>query len=520
MSAAAEPTGGTVADGGDRWRYFWLAVAMAVVYSAVHIAARLLASPNLGEDDPLTNVYIQELASGYSLGQPPLFEWVMWLTQRVGGPTLLGFQLVKYAFLIGTIAAIYLATFEITRDGVWSVITAEALTLIYHVGWRFHEGFTGIIPAMFFAALSLYILLRLIALGRTRDFVLLGLVFGLGLLSAHNFAIAILSFLTAAAIEREVRPKVFRWPLLLSLAVAVATVAPYYLWALREADGWTALGGVQTIFTNDSSYHTFWRVLRKAAGAPFGFFWSLLIFLLLASLPTVRDHFRVRIFPRINWHGRPIHRFLAIYTCAAFVLLFLSGVAFSYVRYANHDLLSFLPPALVLLFVLIYLGEPTAAQMRRWAIISFAIIAFAFVARAANMFVLDPVCKICRWGVPYTDLAETLVQQGFTPTGAILAFESELAGNLRLRIPEAKIVMGRRNGIEALLKRAGQRRPVAIVWQVGGKIGLREPRASMIRHLAEAGITSPVVTYKAPWHHVYKRTGYRHTEWNYALLRE
>ena len=48
-------------EGSRKWRFFSYALAIACIYSAAHIAARMLASPNLGEDDPLTNVLAQSL---------------------------------------------------------------------------------------------------------------------------------------------------------------------------------------------------------------------------------------------------------------------------------------------------------------------------------------------------------------------------------------------------------------------------------------------------------------------------
>ena len=57
----------------------------------------------------------------------------------------------------------------------------------------------------------------------------------------------------------------------------------------------------------------------------------------------------------------------------------------------------------------------------------------ALSARLANMFVYDPVCKICRWGIPYAGLAAELQKRGFKPgpQSVVVVAEPELGGNLR-----------------------------------------------------------------------------------------
>lgn len=519
LAAPVQPAAGEVATGDVKWRYFRIAIALAVVYCAVHIIARMLASPNLGEDDPVTNVFVQTLQPGYSVERPPLFEWLVWAVQRVTGPSLLGFQLVKYGLLVATIGALYLCAYQITRDGVWSVVTAEALTLIYHVGWRFHEGFTGLIPAMLFSVLSLYFVLKIFERGRSVDFALLGGALGLGLLSEHSFALCALGLFIACAIERHTRVRFYRSGLALTVIVAGAVVAPYYAWLLSDAGRVAKFLTIEPIFTNPHPKLDFWKVVRKTVGAPFLFFWSLLLFLLFAAWRRIVAHFRVRLLPEINWAQLPLHRFLAWYTVVAIVLLFVSGLAFSYVRYAYHDLLSLLLPTLLLLFALIYEVRPGPAEIQRWARISLAIIVFAFVARAANMFVMEPFCKICRWGIPYEQLARTLAERGFDG-GTIVTFEPDLAGNLRMYLPgsEVRVVNWRRFKVREAQPGSDAAKGIAVVWQLGGRQGLQASREEISERLQKAGIAVAPTELRAAWSHLYRPTGYRHTVWQYVIL--
>ena len=516
--AAVEPTGaGGATERASRWRYFWYAIAIAGLYSAIHVLARIAASPNLGEDDPLTNVLVQDLAWGYSIWQPPLFEWLAWGMQQVTGPTLLGFQLLKYALFVATVGALFLAAYQLTRDPVWSLITAEALTLIYHVGWRFHEGFTGIIPAMLCSALALLVVLRIIEKPRTLDFIILGFIFGLGLLSDHGFAIGIAAFLIAAAAEPKVRSQLMRLPLILTALIAAAIVVPYYLWVIETPQRIDQLSAARLIFDHPHPKYTVARVFKKTAWAPIGFFWSLLLFLLLASWGRVRDHLRKRLIPQIEWHGRPLHRFLGWYTIAVLALLLVTGISLSNVGYATHDLLAVMLPAHVLLFAVIAFVRPSAAEMRRWAVISLAILAFAFLARAANMFVMDPVCQICRWGVPFQALAAKLRASGFE-RGTIVTVEPDLGGNLRASFTDSRILLLQANRMSRPMAALDKTAKTIIVWQVGGRDGITEPNAKFLERLRTAGVSAPEVVYRAPWRHLFYETGYRHTEWHFVIL--
>ncbi|MEM8974437.1 MAG: hypothetical protein AAGD43_20445, partial [Pseudomonadota bacterium] len=391
------------------------------------------------------------------------------------------------------------------------------LTLIYHVGWRFHEGFTGIIPAMFFSALALCFVLRIVQQTKLFDFCWLGLAFGGGLLSTHNFAIGIVAFFLAAVFVKDIRHALFRWWLIATALIASAAVAPYYLWILSDGARVVQLFAVETIFTNSNPHINFTKAIKKTLGIPFGFFWSLLIFLLLGSLHRVVAHFRERLFPPVAWSAHPLLAYLGLYALFSYGLLFLAGLAFSYVRYASHDLLAFMVPVLVLLFGLIFLVEPTEREMRRWGRICLAIIAFAFVARAANMFVLDPVCKICRWGVPYGQLAQQLRSDGFRG-GRLVVLEEELGGNLRLYFQNSTIELRQLRELKADAVRANGKRSIALAWQIGGRNGLEDPSGLLRRVLTEAGLQQSVRELRAPWSHIYNDDGYRHTVWRYVVI--
>ncbi|MEO1608044.1 MAG: glycosyltransferase family 39 protein [Pseudomonadota bacterium] len=498
------------------WRYFWLAISIVVIYSTLHICARLLASPNLGEDDPLINVYTQYLSFGYDRNEPPLFTWLIYAVQLFTGPNLISFQLVKYAMFTATAGVLFWCAYAVTRNPVWSLVTAEAMTLIYHVGWRFHEGFTGLIPAMLCSVLSFLFILRIVEHRRIRDYIGLGLACGAGLLSQYSFAIGIGAFLIAAFIVKEVRVRLYGMYFLISACICMLIIAPHIAWIASDPQHLNYFTSIHTVFTHPHPSINLWRVVKKTLAAPFVFYWSLLLFLLLASWKRIAEYYATPSMVEISWEGKPLLQFIGWYFIAVHGLLMVAGIAISHVTYAYHDLLAVMLPTLVLLFALLFQLQPSTAEIQRWTLISLIILSLAFAGRAANMFIMEPFCNLCRWGIPYDQLAQKLRSTGFKK-GTIVGLEVDLAGNLRTYFPASQISHRGLATLGAAWSQSLSGRPYVVVWQVGGKHGIRDTRETMRKRLNAAGLTQPIQILKAPWRHVLRDAGYRHTEWNYIV---
>jgi 4-amino-4-deoxy-L-arabinose transferase-like glycosyltransferase len=103
---------------------------------------RLATSHNLPQDDVTANILAQTLKPGYVVRQPPLLEWLLWSVQRLTGPTLLSFLIIKYGLLTATFAFLYLVGKRVFADLRWAAIGALSPLLLYQIGWNLHEGVT------------------------------------------------------------------------------------------------------------------------------------------------------------------------------------------------------------------------------------------------------------------------------------------------------------------------------------------------------------------------------------------
>ena len=127
---------------------------------------RLSLSDNLPQDDVTSNILAQTLAPGYVLKQPPLYEWLLWSVQRLIGPTLPSFLILKYGLLTATFGFLYLLAKRVFADQRWAALAALSPLLLYHIGWNLHEGVTQTMALICAVAASTWAFMRLAERGR------------------------------------------------------------------------------------------------------------------------------------------------------------------------------------------------------------------------------------------------------------------------------------------------------------------------------------------------------------------
>jgi hypothetical protein len=183
--------------------------------------------------------------------------------------------------------------------------------------------------------------------------------------------------------------------------------------------------------------------------------------------------------------------------------------------YAMHVLMPLYVTSVIWLISVSRRTESASVRRPVLVRVALAIAVIALFARLANMFVLDPVCKKCRWGIPYVKLAETLRADGFDGAGTIVVADDELGGNLRPYFPKTRLVLAGRRRFEP--DRPAQfGSPIVFAWEATEARSRLEsafaayPEA--VRALADARLL------KAPWHHLWKPDGYRTSDWNYLIL--
>lgn len=460
-------------------------------YALVHATTRLLASGNLGEDDPLDNLWVQTLAPGYSLEHGPFYDWLLWVSQHLLGTTgLPSFLAVKYGLLVAMAGGLFSMTRRLTGSPLWGFVAVESMAAVYQIFWRFHEGFTHRAGAMALVVFTLWAALRIVDRPSLPRYALLAVLFGAGLISEHIYVVFVGALLIAAWSQPPIRRALLSPKLAAMLPLTALVAAPYASWLCAEPGRLAAFFGDLLPAIPAPSAHGLMAGLRDALTFPIFVMapWSVVAPLVFPAIfRTARTSARDDLPAPIRFVGR-----LLLIEIALHVLF--NGIVFAKAGYPVHSILPMMMIAIPWLTAKIAATEPTAKRIRVYMAILLAFTITAYAVRSGNLFVYEPFCSRCRWGTPYAGLAEELRGMGFTD-GAIISNDVHTAGNLRRFFPQARIGLG---GMSAELP-AGT--PVMYVWLLGAD-GTPPP-----------GVAADAHRLDVPWHAPLKPAGHRTTHW-------
>ncbi len=485
-------------------------ILAVLLYSAFHIAARLIASANLGEDDPLDVIFAQTLSLGYRPGQPPLYDWLLWGLGQLFGPGALRFQLLKYGVLTATCGFIFLAARRVMKgDSLWAFLSVEALALIYQISWRFHEGFTHAVGAMCAVAALFWAVLRLADGRRLTDYAVFGLVAGFALLTVTMVWVYLGALIAAACLQPSLRRVVLNRRMAVAAAVAALIAGPHLVWLLSMPGG---LDSITPAWVDHRRGHWYAMLLgvRRAFSEPIMYLSPLLMIYPLL-FPRMIGNIRrtVRITP--NRTTEPDYEQLILHlTLLNIAVLIAAGLALGINRYPVHALMPLFLITSIWLTAQARNAARGAREVRRFVIMAVSVAIFAYFARLANMYVLEPVCQICRWGIPYAELADGIRKAGFT-RGRIVVYDFELGGNLKLFFPEAQAELAGQQPYAPPVKRDA---PADTIYVWDGSQKIEKAARQFLRPEVTAAALSKSVTISIPWrNHYWKPDGYRVSVW-------
>lgn len=514
------PSNSSVSDSTARPRFpFTLPGVMLLVaiYASIHALTRLFASGNLGEDDPLDNLLIQTLEPGYSVQQGPLYDWALWCLQHVFGFGLQGFLFLKYSLLVIMAGCLFQITRKITQSALWAFIAVESMATVYQIFWRFHEGFTHRVGAMALAVATVWGIFRLLQKPNKGNYILLAVLIGLGLLSDHIYAFVLLAALLAVWLQPVARRTLFSRPLLTSLPVTLLVVMPYALWLAADPQRITSLSA--SLFP-EIPVHSLAGVasgLRDALTFPL-----LVLSPYIVILPIVFPAILRTIFKQSRLHSAdpaifdPKLFLLHLLLIELTGLIVFNGLLYSRANYAVHSILPMLVVAIAWLTEKVRETNPTPRRVRVFMAVLVAFTITAYAVRSGNLFVYEPFCSRCRWGVPYADLAERLHESGFQK-GTIIVNDAHTGGNLRRFFPDSNIILpGLEPGVGKPV--AGVIGKTAVIWPVSDKNSEIPPELRSA--MPEIALPATVELVELPWKHLWKPLGYRTSTWGTLVIEQ
>lgn len=447
-------------------------VSVGLLYGLVYAGMRLAISHNLPQDDVTSNILAQTLEPGYVLKQPPLYEWMLWLVQRVTGPTLPSFLILKYGLLTATFAFLYLVAKRIFVDQRWAAIAALSPLLLYHIGWNLHEGVTQTMALICAVAASMWSFMRLAERGTSVNYVLFGAIIGLGLLSKYSFAGFLVVLLGAALLQPVLRARLLDWRLLLSFGAAALVTAPFVAWLIEGRHDLVAFyGSAMAPLAETNRLKATLIGLGKAIYAPLAFLFPLDLIVLVLFPGVPREAwvaFKRAVNPRTFIGSEPNWRLLLLHlTIGGFIVLMLGALLTG----ATHYLERYMHPFFLLTPLwLIGLVETSGDASRRLSVLSTVLVAVTLVVVPIRLrdalHAMGADCRKCRIAVPYDGLAAALEARRFR-TGTLIAADRHDAGNLRRFFPEARIVRVEHPAYAPPVRPADLTSRVAVVWRKG-----------------------------------------------------
>jgi 4-amino-4-deoxy-L-arabinose transferase-like glycosyltransferase len=382
---------------------------------------RFALSPNLNGAEAREMLFGQSLQWGYRPNDPPLAMWLSWAALAIGQGSRLALFLLREVVLAIGLIAFFAASRTVLGSIRQSGLAAFFLLATFGISWLAQHAELETVLLATMCCLYLWADTRALAHQRTIDYLVLGAVTGLGVLSSYVFLVLPFAMSVALAFTPELRARLRLLPLIEAALAALVIVAPYF-----------GLAPDAVKFTVGNMRAPALTALRELAVA-------LVVFALPAALLFLI------LYPRA---GRPLAsregtqgwlRFFRIAMLASAIAAIVVTLA---VR-GEVQALAFpvLLPLSICLFLraqLVY-GDGTDWSDRRFVVAVLACVVAAIGIRAWLYETRAHDCRHCAEYWPLARYADTFRQAGFLG-GTIAAPDAALAGNLRLVFPDARAV--------------------------------------------------------------------------------
>lgn len=402
------------------------------------VLAALHAQPELFFDEAQYWDWAQHPAWGY-YSKPPMLAWIIALFTAVLGDSEMAVRAPSLLLYPAGAVLLYFTTQRLLAwqtdlhapsAPLWVALIYISLPVVSLGSWLI----TTDAALLLFWSAALWALVRAIDHDRWRDWLLLGGLVGLGLLSKYTmavFGVAVLGWVLSERRTLLLSPKPYT-----ALAVAITLFAPNLLWnaqhqfaSFQHTAEISQLGGT---LVHPEKFLAFF-------GAQFAVFGPLMFAALLGI--ALRPH---------RWIAHPALRFLAWFTLLP--LLGFLGLALLSRAFANWAAFAYVAATPLVVIVLLH------AHRRRWLIaaltinLSFGAILYHYhdIARTLGIELTrktDPYHRITGWRTFGTAVAQHLAAH-----------------------PEARLLCSERDIITELLYYARPRSRPAYFWNLSGHI--------------------------------------------------
>lgn len=500
-------------------RVVWLTVAGFAAYCLFVLALKWFGFSAAVFDHAKEVYHAQELRWVYDAANPPLYTWLLYGFEQVFGVRLATVILLNTSLLF----LIFLSSFVLARRvlgaAMPAALAAWSLMLVgqYH---KFLYTMSHSLLAAIFCPLLLWLMLRLANERRLRDYLALGVVLGLGLLSKFLLLAAVVAAVIAAFCVRPARRSLLDLRSVVTIAVASAIFLPFVIngqeqWSRFTTVFWVRAGTDQALGFFTSLGNGIWSLstsigeygLVPAVVAGLAVLWA-------RRGPTGGEMTEVSRGDELRFVSYMMLASAALILAAVLVV----GVTIIKPRFVHI----FLFPLPILAVALVARGGSGALALRRYGVLLALVGAGILAVRTVNS---SPLClSRCEDLVPFDRLAKGLAAAGFE-RGTIFAHGVRLGGNMVLQFPRSRVDVAVDPFVPAPPP-AGRRGQCLIVWE-HGDLGERALPAPLIEAAGippeRARAATRSITFDWRWHGLavvdpIKGWKPRRTTWRYILL--
>lgn len=398
-------------------RLFTAAFAFFLVNAFSQYA--LSATANMDQAEQL--VLSQDWQLGYS-SQPPLYTWLIYLLFSITGPSLFALIVIKVLLLSAFIGSLIGIGKLLGFTPEKQLISLLGLAFIPQYIWESQRDITHSLLATVMAATTLLQFMRTHVNPTISNYLIIGLLAALGVMSKYNYAIFFLVLIITAALSPRYRKTIVNYRSLGSLGVAIALLAPHVIWALNHMD--TASHSVHKFRVAQNHYLL---GVRELLFSLFNFltpFWMI-------SILLIKDSFRTLERNRDDERSFFLNLFLTT-IAILFVLILLSGA--QNIKDRWYQPLLFYMPLLLALYT-----QPASKHFKIFCKIGVFVLVSVAVAFPSRIIFAAHIGNKARPNLPYQAQAKSLADSAGQP-GVIISETKLIGGNMRLFFRNAQII--------------------------------------------------------------------------------
>ena len=398
-----------------------------VAYFGLQVLVRLVTTTGVVIDESEQMMLTQYVALGYN-AQPPLYTWLQAGLFRLLGPGVFALALLKNLFLGLTYFFTYRTARLVSRDRSVPALCAMALLFIPQIVWEAQVDQVHTVLLTTATSASFFFFFRILLEDDLRDYLLIGLVAGCGMLAKYNFVLVAVSLLAAGLCIGDYRKKILRPRLLLAVLTAAVVVAPHALWFMQNHE----LATSETIrrMHVDQTGHYLLNVLAGSA--------DLIMACLAFILPFCCFY---TLFFRNAFHtgqSRPA-RLLAVYMAMNILFIFLIILLTQTTQIKQRWLQPYLFVFPMFLFLMTDFSRLSRQRVHAFVSTGICIAAFILILIPTRVYLVDLGTRPHRANYPFESLAADIRKHGFSQ-GTILGEDKFIGGNMRLFFKDSVVI--------------------------------------------------------------------------------